>query len=758
MDTIDRVAPGILEEALEHALESIVLLRPIEGDDGRLRDVEVLYANRAARSRWAPGLGADKVRGAILFDALPVLRPFFLDIYAGVYASGMEFHGEVTVEGPSGALRVETSVATFVGGLIHTSVDRTRRWHAERELAESNERYRILAEGASDVVVRASNDGTMEWVSPSIAAATGWAPVDLVGRPFLDIVHPEDRAAVIPVHHGLLRGESAHIEVRILMEDGSWRWFRIAVRPHFGRGGKVIGRVAGWQDVDAEVRARRELLESEARFRVMVERASDVVMRSEVGGRITWASATATHATGWRPEQLAGRSYEEFVHPDDLALLAAARPALDEGTPIRRELRFACADGRHRWFRASFHPEVDARGYIVGRVSGWQDIDAEVAAREALAASEVRFRTTIEALLDPVILFHAVRDADGGIADFRFAYVNEAVCAVTGTDRDALTERRISEVFPAESARMLAGRLAQVVETGEPLIVDAAPQLFDRGPGEVPRILDIRGVRLGGDGVVVALRDVTDAKAAAERLAEASRLESLGRLSAGVAHEFGNLLTGIGLAAEWIADNPGDVAVAEEAQGIRGGVDRGAELVRAFRTFVHGQPTGGGPADAAEIVRETEPLLRALVGGGIGVVLDLPEGLPTVVVRREGLSDALVELATNARDAMPSGGTLRISLEACDLDARAAAAAQTTPGPCVALSVADTGAGIDPAVLPRVFEPLFTTKPRPLGTGLGLAVVHGFAAAHGAGVAIETRVGQGTTVRLYLRPAPSPGA
>ena len=251
-----------------------------------------------------------------------------------------------------------------------------------------------------------------------------------------------------------------------------------------------------------------------------------------------------------------------------------------------------------------------------------------------------------------------------------------------------------------------------------------------------------------------ALRALHEAE---QQLARSRRLEAVGQLAGGLAHDLNNVLAPIlsyaGLALEELpagSETHRDlVEVVEAAQ-------RARDLVRRLLAFARRQPVEVVALDLSEVTASLGPMLRDVLGRRAELALELAEGLPAVEADRGQLETVLVNLAANARDAMPSGGTVRFATAREELDAARAAALEVRPGPHVLLSVTDTGAGMTPEVLAHAFEPFFTTKEVGQGAGLGLASVHGVVRQHGGAVAVESAPGRGTTLRVWLPAGPRP--
>ncbi|HEX7038207.1 MAG TPA: response regulator [Pseudomonadales bacterium] len=249
------------------------------------------------------------------------------------------------------------------------------------------------------------------------------------------------------------------------------------------------------------------------------------------------------------------------------------------------------------------------------------------------------------------------------------------------------------------------------------------------------------------------LRDVTQQRALEEQLRQAQKMEAVGQLTGGLAHDFNNLLTVIMGHLELLIDTLGDNRPAlESARTALEASLRGARLTRQLLAFARRQTLQPTVFDVGEMVTATADLIRRTLGAQIRVELDLAEGLPPVVADQSQVESAVVNLAINGRDAMPDGGLLTIATGMRSIDAFKAMEFQVEPGDYLTISVTDTGIGIPPEALDKVFDPFYTTKEQGYGTGLGLSMVFGFVKQSGGHVEIESRVGEGTTVRLYLPP------
>jgi len=260
----------------------------------------------------------------------------------------------------------------------------------------------FMEDATGDVAVVTDVDAVMTWVSPSVARLLGWSPEALIGQRTLDYVHPDDVAVLVDLRAGAGDGTAL---MRVRASSGEYTWWRVASRRLTDASGVPVGRVSVFRDVDAEVVTQRALAESEHWYRLLAENLTDFVTMASPEGLLTWASPSATEVLGWTQDEVLGRPTVSFLHPDDIPRLIELRAQMAEGHASLLRARVQRADGTYRWFDLSIKPVYEA-GALVGRATAYRDVQAEVEAQAALAASERQFRLLAENAADVVILGH----------------------------------------------------------------------------------------------------------------------------------------------------------------------------------------------------------------------------------------------------------------------------------------------------------------------------------------------------------------
>lgn len=264
--------------------------------------------------------------------------------------------------------------------------DITAQVQAEEDLAAAEEHFRLIAENSSDFVLRTDNLGLVEWASPSLERVMGWHPNQVEGTGASAWIDPEHLPLVRRANAQLNAGRPASLRVRALRPDGAYVWLAAQARPLFDNG-EVIAHVSGWRDISQEVQAEADRRRVEDRYRLLAENSSDVVLQTDVDGRIAWASPSAATVLGWPSESLLGRRITEYVHPEDLPTVrlldnAMERPRENAGGI---EARFATAAGGWRWMSIAGRALYSDGGDLIGAIDALRDVHNERRARDELA-------------------------------------------------------------------------------------------------------------------------------------------------------------------------------------------------------------------------------------------------------------------------------------------------------------------------------------------------------------------------------------
>jgi PAS domain S-box-containing protein len=495
------------------------------------------------------------------------------------------------------------------------------------------------------------------------------------------------------------------------------------------------------------------LLESERRFRFLVEGVIDyAIYMLDVDGRVANWNRGAERIKQYAAEEVVGRYFGMFYTPEDqaagaperaLAIALAEGRYESEGWRVRR-------NGERFWASAVIDRIYDDEGRHIGFAKITRDISDRRAAQEALEQSERQFRLLVAGVIDYALF---MLDTDGVVASW-----NAGAQHIKGYAAEEIVGRHISTFYTAPDraaglpAHALSTAAAQGRYEAEAWRVRKDGGLFWASV-VIDAIHDEQGQLIGFAKIT---RDITERRNAQlelqkahERLAQAQKMEALGQLTGGVAHDFNNLLMVVSGQAHLLRKRIGDEPRARRAlDAIETAARRGQDLTRHLLSFARRQRLHPAPLSLSASATTLRELLGASLGGQISFEVDLPDDLWAVEVDASELELALLNMAVNARDAMPEGGALTIA--ARNVVLQDAEVDPDLSGDFVAITIRDTGAGIPPDILARVFEPFFTTKDVDKGTGLGLSQVYGFAQQSGGRVTIESELGVGSVITLYL--------
>ena len=464
-------------------------------------------------------------------------------------------------------------------------------------------------------------------------------------------------------------------------------------------------------------------------------------------GSILEYSASCETIFGWPAAEALGRNVSMLMPPPyreehDGYLERYQRTGERRIIGIGREVRGLRKDGSVFPMDLSVgETELDGEPIFVGVI---RDITEAKRAEQALRDSEARLRAVIDTAVDGVIMI----DAAGVVQTF-----NRSCERLFGWQAEEVRGRNVAMLMPSPDRERHDEYMARYRQTGERRIVGTGREVQGlRKDGVLfPCELSVAELRLGGvQSFIGVVRDLTERKRIEQELLHAQKMEALGQLTGGIAHDFNNLLTVIGGNLEMLEATLTDgeqQAIAKEA---REAAELGAQLTSRLLGFARRQALQPRLSNANELILDMSDLLRRTLGQAVRISTVLASRLRPVRVDPGQLQNAVLNLAINGRDAMADGGELIVETANARLDSADVAGLSLAPGDYVAISVTDTGAGMNPELKARAVEPFFTTKPAGLGSGLGLSMVYGFARQSGGDLRIESEPGLGTTVIIYL--------
>ena len=576
---------------------------------------------------------------------------------------------------------------------------------------------------------------------------------ELLQMSWSDVTHPDDLAADVTLFDRVLAGESNGftLEKRYLRPDGTTIWARMATQCVRGPDGKAAYFATLVEDIGPRKLEEQRLLARVALVDHALGNPVDDFLRQtlETVNRLTGCDQGVFALFAGTGHPLAVQAHVGVVHGSDARLDTLCEACVVEGRPVFRGDMLAVAVVRSGCVVAVLgaagksSPATEADGVSAAQLAelAWSFVE-RARFMERISESNARFASTFHSA--PVMMTLSRVD-DGTYLD-----VNARWEAISGFSREEALGRTSVELgWISEGERDRLGQrlreqgrvddleLTLIAKDGRPVVAQyAGTILSDRG---AQRLLSIA-------------QDVTAERSLQREFEHAQKMESVGRLAGGVAHDFNNMLAVIGGYTELLLESAGaDSEIGEDLEEIRKAVERSSQITRQLLAFARRQVIAPKVLFIEDAVTDFLKMLRRLIGEDIDLVWAPTPPVERVRIDPSQVDQVLANLCVNARDAIDGQGTIHITVQGVTLDVRDSVRYESLkPGRYVRLSVRDTGSGIDPEVAQHIFEPFFTTKDVGRGTGLGLATVYGIAHQNGGGVELESTLGAGATFHVYL--------
>ena len=627
--------------------------------------------------------------------------------------------------------------------------DVTRSKQAESEL-------RALHDFAAVGITMTTPAGRFLKANPAFCEMIGYREAELLGMTSSDITLPDDRPEQAEYLRRMITGEKrSHIvEKQYLRKNGTTMWGRVVISTMRDATGELEAFVAVMEDITEAKHTETALRESEARFSRIASNVPGMMYQSrrEADGSTSfpYISDGAVDIYGVSAAEIRAnpRFVFDVVHPDDRSRFdASMATALDQRAPWRWAGRII-VDGNVKWLEGAARPQQFPDGATVWDGLLLDVTDARQAARR-LEESENRYRSLFEYHPDAVFSL----DTSG-----RFESANSGCEVVSGYHPDEMLGKSFDSLVAPDQLTKAFAQFSQALEgkatSGELTLNRKCGRRVEISVTNIPVI--VSGEVMGVFGIA---HDLTKQRELEEQLRHAQKMEAVGQLAAGVAHDFNNVLTVIQGCSEFLIGSldEGDTR-REDVDMIRDAASRASMLTRQLLAFSRKQVLQLSTVDLNACIIDLQRMLAKMMGEDISLELDLADDLDFICADVSQLEQVIVNMTVNARDAMQNGGELHFSTRNYLVDeAHVRKHAGSSVGPHVRLSITDNGCGMDEATLSRIFEPFFTTKDAGKGTGLGLATAYGIIRQSAGHIDVRSQVGQGTTFDVYL-PVINPSA
>ncbi len=637
-------------------------------------------------------------------------------------------------------------------GIVLASFLMSRRVREREELLRSISRsekfWKAVLESLQDPLIVLDRDLKVRLMNPVSAELANVKPEDAIGRPcvevFCDWHVPSGACEQCDVQEVMEKNRASSRQIEIQLRDGIRRVFHVQTSPLKENGGQAQGAIQSFRDITQEVEARKQLAEQNRELTLLFDHmfggfALHEIVTDDRGVPVDYRFLKVNPAfeslTGLKADEILGKTLGEIL--PEASPIWVERYGLTALTGEPQEFEaFEPSLGRH--YSVRFYQPEPGKIAVV-----FFDVTDRKKGEEALRRSEIFFRELFERSVGAQLI---VNPADGRILD-----ANEAAVRLYGWSRDEIKEKfyqdvclnppdLIKESF-SEALREEGGKLSWArhrTASGETKTVE----------------LRIGPLSLDGGLALVYVQDVTEHEKLEEQLRQAQKMQTVGQLAGGVAHEFNNLLQVInGFVEMVLSETPEDGPHRESLQKVLESGLKGAKLVQQLLAFSRKQMLRPEPLNLDELIGQFLKLAQKLVGENIRISHVPSKQVPRVNVDRNLMEQVLLNLVVNARDAMPEGGEITIETDHVVVDEEYVRRhPDASPGLHVVVAVTDTGCGMPEEVRRRVFEPFFTTKEVGKGTGLGLSVAFGIVKQHGGFLNVYSEPGRGTTFRIYLKP------
>jgi PAS domain S-box-containing protein len=606
-----------------------------------------------------------------------------------------------------------------------------------------------IIESSQDAIISKSLTGVVITWNNAAEKIFGYAAGEIVGRHISMLFPPDRLSEEALILARISRGERVDaFETVRRRKDGSDFPVSVTISPIRDGAGAIIGASKIVRDITERRDVEAALRKTGERLHQVIEASPSALVMTTATGSIELVNQQTERMFGYSRPELLGQRVEMLVperfragHPELRRIFRTAPHSRAMGAG--RDLYGLRKDGSEFPIEVGLNPlEIDGNVLVLSAIV---DLTERERAEAKLRHSEERFRSIFNGVSEGIVLVDPQTTA--------VIEANTAGAGIYGFRPEEMVGRKIDGLAASDATDQppAAVQIAKTVAARQPIIFDWRGKRKDGRPfwAEV----SIQHMTISGDEVILATtRDVTEKRSLDEQLRQAQKMEAVGQLTGGIAHDFNNLLAIIQGNLEFLQEKTrGDADCEEMAGDALQAAKRGGVLTHQLLAFSRKQPLAPELVDLGVLIGDGVKLLRRTLGETIEIKEVVPSSLWKTKVDPNQLQNALLNLAVNARDAMPRGGKLIVEAANKVLDeGYAEVNIDAVPGPYVQITVADTGTGMSRELIDRVIEPFFTTKPVGKGSGLGLSMVYGFLKQSGGHLKIYSEPGQGTIVNLYL--------
>ncbi len=632
-----------------------------------------------------------------------------------------------------GDLQILQALADHCAGAL-------RRIQTLEGLKESERRFTEMLENVGLIAMTLDKNGIITFANDYLLRLTGWKREEIIGADWFQTFIPDSDTTLKKLFFDTIDAGTipAHHENAIKTKAGELRDIVWNNTPLRNASGQIIGTASLGEDFTERKRTLTALQESEERFREIAEQISQVFwVSSPAQNKVLYVSPAYEKVWGRNCADLYGNplNWAEAIHVDDRPRVLQAVNSRQVTGEYDEEYRVIRPDGTMRWIRDRAFPVRNEDG-SVQRIVGIAD---DITERKH---TDERFRRLVDSNVQGVMFA-----TNSGL----ITGANDAFLNIIGYGREELAAGSINWPMLTPPQYAEADRLAVADLVAKGVCAPYEKEFIRKDGKRIPVLIGVSAFQDGSDEGVCFVLDLTERKKLEAQFLRAQRMESVGTLAGGIAHDLNNVLAPILMSVDVLKDMVHDPDAEGMLNTLQTSAQRGADLIKQVLSFARGVEGERVTVNPVHILRDLVKVTKDTFPKSIDIRFTPAKNLWTVTGDPTQIHQVFLNLCVNARDAMPQGGTLTVGMENVVLDETYAAMnPESKPGSYVMIKVEDTGTGIPPEVRDRIFEPFFTTKELGKGTGLGLSTTLGIVKSHGGFIHLYSELGKGTKFKVYF--------